>query len=180
MTESGGKAACSVSSSGIRQVKQCLEAVLVAFEVAGNKTRVVEFYPLNLVLQFVGCARSLQQVFVFTVLRALCVSCAHTDVRSGQNHTQTPRTIIPCSVRFSRRAFIVFISCANFVTRTRSHGARTAASCYAAAAPFCAGVAPVPPHAACSFVPYLNSLSGYSCCWPVLLSLTLNLEVTAN
>ena len=25
-----------------------------------------------------------------------------------------------------------------------------------------------------------NSLSGYSCCWPVLLSLTLNLEVAAN
>jgi hypothetical protein len=30
-----GRVACSVGSAGIRHVKQCLEAVLVAFEVAG-------------------------------------------------------------------------------------------------------------------------------------------------
>jgi hypothetical protein len=143
MTESGGRVACSVSSSGIRQVKQCLEAVLVAFEVAGTNRRVVEFYPLNHVLRFAGCARSLQQVFVFAVLRALCVSfafaCTRRDFHSGQNHTQTPRTIIPCSVRFYRRGFIMFLACANVVTRTQPHSARTAALCYAAAALCCAG-----------------------------------------
>jgi hypothetical protein len=32
---SGSRVACSVNSYGIRQVKQCLEAVLVAFEMAG-------------------------------------------------------------------------------------------------------------------------------------------------
>ena len=35
LTGSGGRLPCSVGSAGVRQVKQCLEAVLVAFEVAG-------------------------------------------------------------------------------------------------------------------------------------------------
>jgi hypothetical protein len=34
-TGSGGRLPCSVGSAGVRQVKQCLESVLVAFEVAG-------------------------------------------------------------------------------------------------------------------------------------------------
>lgn len=40
--EGSGRVACSVSSSGIRCVKQCLEAVLVAFEAAGD-TRFICF-----------------------------------------------------------------------------------------------------------------------------------------
>ena len=40
--EGSGRVACSVSSSGIRCVKQCLEAVLVAFEAAGD-TRLICF-----------------------------------------------------------------------------------------------------------------------------------------
>jgi hypothetical protein len=32
----GGRSACSVHSSGISLVRQCLEAVLVAFEAAGG------------------------------------------------------------------------------------------------------------------------------------------------
>ncbi len=191
--EGSGRAACSVSSAGIRCVKQCLEAVLVAFEAAGD-THVICYCDLFSYLMSLGCARSVQQAPPPPPRASSCpcMSCPQPPPLAlihfhspGPVHPKASRSLVPHSVRAPPIMFCHASLCQpwpqppqhvdTFCFRSVASSSPAVDLCYAG----CSACTVL----SCMLAPCVMwriPFTGCFCCWSVRSSSTPSLEVAAS